>query len=275
MMNNAGQARLMMAQYGLTPGSLLARLRSPQAPRIVANSIPKAGTNLLMRALYLHPPLRRSWQRTIVDNAADRLSTTLTRLRPGQFVVAHLKHSDACDRLITDKAIKHILMVRDPRAIAVSNAHYIFAMDRRHRLHRYFCSLPDQQARIQASLFGIRGELLDDGRESLPLARHIDGYLPWQDVDECLVVRFEDLVGRRGGGSEETQQIVLAQIYRFLGIGMREEEIRAIGQRLFSADSRTFRKGLVDGWRDGLSDRLIGQLNEALRDALDLFGYSD
>ncbi len=267
------QTKLHLQQYGLTLNSLYARQRSGRLPRILANSIPKAGTNLLMRALYLNPPLRRAWLRTQVDNEVTRLGPVLAHLRPGQFLVGHIKFSQACTQLLQQAAVKHLLMVRDPRAIAVSNAHYISAIDRQHRLHAYFASLPDQEARIKASLFGIEGALLADGKASLSLLKHLEGYLSWQHSGVCLIVRFEDLIGCQGGGSEERQFQTLTDIAQFLGLDNQEASLKNIAGQLFSRESRTFRKGLVDGWQEGLSEELLALMTDVLHEPLLALGY--
>jgi hypothetical protein len=41
--------------FGLTPGRLALRLANGHLPAVLCTSLPKAGTNLVVRALCLHP----------------------------------------------------------------------------------------------------------------------------------------------------------------------------------------------------------------------------
>src|SRR5487761_2655026 len=61
-------------------------------PRVLSNSIPKAGTNLMERVLSFMPGLRMAPYRTLVE-WDERLTTPDTRLNAlgkGQFINAHL-----------------------------------------------------------------------------------------------------------------------------------------------------------------------------------------
>lgn len=89
--------------------------------------------------------------------------------------------------------------MRDPRDIAISNYVYITYIDSSHRLHKYFKTLNSDSERLMASIQGVEGKDLLDNISSLSLADHVNGYLPWIDKPDCLVVRFEDLVGVRRG----------------------------------------------------------------------------
>lgn len=244
-------ARLLWEQYGFGLETLGARLGVSDAPRVLANSIPKSGTNLLLRALYLLPMLRRKIQGTIQGDNITLTVNSLERMKPSDVAAAHIKYHPDVDACIRRHTIKHVLMVRDPRDVAVSNFQYISSKQSRHRLHEYFLDkLKSDDERLMASLVGVSSEALEGQAESLSLAEHLRGYVEWIDRTDVLVVRFEDLVGSRGGGSTESQHAVMIRLMEFLGVNLDSSRMEQLATELFSTTSRTFNKGQMGVWQE-------------------------
>ena len=63
------------------------------------------------------------------------------------------------------------------------------------------------------------------------------------------MVRFEDLVGPGGGGSEEAQRLAVERVAAHLGVEVGEGTTRAVEEDLFGV-GRTFRRGRIGGWRE-------------------------
>jgi hypothetical protein len=63
------------------------------------------------------------------------------------------------------------------------------------------------------------------------------------------MVRFEDLVGVEGRGSEGAQRLAVGRVAAHLGVEAGEETMRALQEGLFGV-GRTFRKGQIGGWRE-------------------------
>jgi hypothetical protein len=124
-------------------------------PRIYANSIPKAGTNLLKRLLNLLPCVVSAWTYHL-DNWILGSDKQLDLVRRGQVVTAHAPWSPELAQRLRDKSFRTFLMIRDLRDIAVSNAFYIAYQDKTHRLHPYYQALPSDSERLMASIAGIR-----------------------------------------------------------------------------------------------------------------------
>lgn len=80
-------------QYGFTKKFLLAKLYGIDAPRVVLNSIPKAGTNLLIRTLYLLYPMHRMLTKTVSTGDTYKVNSKINKIKKGQFMVAHIKYS--------------------------------------------------------------------------------------------------------------------------------------------------------------------------------------
>jgi hypothetical protein len=243
--------------------------------RIVANSIPKSGTNLLARLLTLlgfeqtsemgirsrlvagpFSPARkllraRSKEKVTIGVASpqriDRrwLERRLSRVADGCFVTAHCVYSPELASLLAGERMRVVCILRDPRDVAVSQMHHI-KQRKQHFAHEAFLKLPSDHERLLHSIRG--GEL--GGRRLQSLDERYRQFLGWQDDDNAMVVKFEDLVGPRGGGSAEAQQLAVAGVASHLGV--EEATMGVVEENLFGV-GRTFRKGQIGGWREVFS----------------------
>jgi hypothetical protein len=267
------RARLELTQYGYTPSGILERYKFRETPKILANSIPKSGTNVLLRTLYLIPGLRRKLHKTLVQNSKDT-SKVICSLRKGEICSSHIKYTKELSILIGNRGIKHIIIIRDPRDIVVSSAMYITYKDKRHRLNDYFINkLNTDEERITASILGISGEQIGDGVDSLSMLEHIKGYLAWMQDNGCLFVKFEDLIGSKGGGTDFLQEKVLDKMLDFLEMEIPEKTKKHIMRNIFNPGSRTFVKGQIGGWKNILTQHQIGLLKERLGTYILDLGY--
>src|SRR5688572_2400184 len=109
-----------LQRFGMTPGKLRHRAFDRSAPTVFCDSIPKAGTHLLERALCLHPRLYRKVRPTVGDGNVVRwhgLDGVLDGLRPGQVVVSHLSFQPGYPRVLDAHGVASVFLVRDPRDI--------------------------------------------------------------------------------------------------------------------------------------------------------------
>jgi len=232
--------RWTLERFGLSPGKLPRRAGGGAAPRVFCVSIPKSGTHLLERALCLHPALYRKLIPTVSGENLGRLGgleRLVGRMRPGQVVVSHLRHSDDAERTLSRAGVRGLFMVRHPRDILVSQIHYATSRAD-HRTHELFASLPDERARLRAAIVG------DPDRGLPSIAQRLAYFRGWLSSG-FLVVRFEDLVGAAGGGDAERQRELLRGIFQHVGVDAGDGVVDHVATRLFSSDSPTFRSGQV------------------------------
>ena len=240
-----------LIQYGFTADRIAFALSGRDAPRVLANSIPKAGTNLLIRALYLMYPLRRRMMRTVVPNDFVTGARRLASLRKGQIAAAHVAYSVERSVLLRQLDVHHVLIIRDPRDIAVSDYHYKTYQDLKHPQHPHYSQeLGSDDERLLASITGYPPDDRSQKRGLRALALRLQAFLDWDEDPACLLVRFEDLVGAEGGGDAGTQMHTLQRINDHLGLKQSEDELRRVAAEVFSSGSRTFRRGQIGGWRD-------------------------
>lgn len=232
---------------------LVSRLRADTAGhRILANSIPKAGTHLLTRCLSLLPGITDSGRRIRGHVVDDRLEAQLRKVGEGRFMPAHLTYSDERAQLLADLGFKMALITRDPRDIVVSHFHYVTYGSRRHRLHAYYNSLPDDHTRLMVSITGVLEPRHDTAVRLLDIDRRCRAFLTWADHGTC-VVRFEDLVGLHGGGSYEAQHREIERLAEHVGVELDESAIGRIASRVYDPKSSTFRKGSTGDWKNHMT----------------------
>ena len=184
---------------------------------------------------------------------------------PQSFFTAHVGFATALLDAILAHNIAPIMVYRDPRAVLVSFVHYV-AKRKEHVLHSEFKNL-SMEERFQAVLEGRRFKkaYLE------PLRTRCNALDGWLSSEQVLKIRFEDLVGVGGGGTEEAQRKTLLQLAEWLDI--ENPPIDKIREELFGPGRHTFRKGQIASWQDELPAPLHDRVDELLGDILDRWGY--
>ena len=257
--------------------------------RVIVNSVPKSGTHLVEKALRLlgvsgGSPLLLSSATTAglepigdeptvkvgvgmpVSVSATRLRARLAALRPGQVITSHLAWSQALQELLQDAGVRMLLVVRDPRDVAVSLAHHI-AKEKQHRLHKQFLAMSDED-RVLSAIRGVRcdGEVLLEA-----IGRRFESVAPWQQWPEAMLVRFEDIIGPPGGGDAQSQLQTLEAICTHLACPA--DRLQEVATRLFGG-SATFRQGTTGQWRDLFTPAHQAAFDEVAPGLLATFGYA-
>ena len=110
-----------------------------EAPKVFANAIPKSGTHLLERALCLHPQISRVFRKKLFSAniaAHGGWEKNIARIARGRMLLVHADYDSATHSALCTHDVRTILMVRDPRAIVLSQARYILG-NARHEFHRH------------------------------------------------------------------------------------------------------------------------------------------
>jgi len=248
--------------------------------KVLINSIPKSGTNLLLRVFsnleYMHDAgmgtitdidwRMRGYQRKIVEECIAEIE----RIQDREYQTAHLAYNRQLSDSLKRHNISHILIVRDPRDVVVSTAFYL-SREANDIFHDYFSCLKSDRDRIIAAIEGVHSELAE-GNTLPSIADFFKKYTPWLYDERCLVVRFEDLVGPNGGGDEARQIEAVKKITRHAGFMMTPKNISELAKTVFSDRSRTFRRGSIGCWKEWLDDELI-EMIKSRKETFRPFGY--
>jgi hypothetical protein len=265
--------------------------------RVVANSVPKSGTHLLARLLVLlglepvdfggvrphlvsgrFPLARRLLrgrgpEKVTVGVVSPRqisrrwLARRLAKVPDGGFVTAHCLYTPELAGLFREVGMRTVCILRDPRDVAVSQMYHI-KQRKQHFAHEAFLALPSDRERL---LVSIRGGRLG-GRELLSLDERYRRFSGWGRDEGAAVVKFEDLVGPKGGGSAEAQRRAVRRVAGHLGLSADERTARSVGENLFG-EGRTFRKGQIGGWREEFSPEHARAAGEVAGSLLVELGY--
>jgi hypothetical protein len=250
---------------------------------VIANGLPKAGTNLLIKALTTVAGLHRSrvaihGQSQLphragptlpvgVDSPRDvALSRVRDRLRwvaPGSVVSAHLPDSPNARALLDTLGYRMAVIVRDPRDVAVSFVRFVSGLPG-HALHERFAAA-DRRQQLLWAIEGIPGELDDLGTRVRRVAA-------WRSWPAAHVVRFEDLIGPSGGGDAQRQAQALMALAAHGGASVSHAQATAAGPVVFGG-TRTFRRGQLGGWHDHFEPVHARRMKEIAGDLLIALGY--
>ena len=244
-------------------------------PGFLINSLPKAGTHLLTKAVRLFPGIGSSRTRIIPGEpdlqveaqavlevpaayigvdwprpvAIQALQQALQSVGGGRFVDVHLPYSEEAASVLVELGMKSILILRDPRDVVVSHADYV-AGQPGHFLRERYVTLSDSE-RLTASILGI--EQTEPGAPRLlSILERCDSVLPWVSQSFNYTTYFEKLVGPQGGGSHAAQIQELRAIAKHLGIRCSDREVGLIASNVFGG-THTFRQGRIGGWRGRFS----------------------
>lgn len=270
---------LIRTRASLTPAGL--------EPRVLVNSVPKAGTHLVTSILDLLPDMCTSGVHLDTlsagrygkakPEAADldwhTVRTSLQRVKPGQYATSHLWSHPTLFTILKELGFQSIFIVRDPRDIIVSDAEYIRRLRRHPQYKRFRNEYPDREARLRALIDGFPTSRW--GPSQVPLVQRLQAFQPWLDPqDNVLCCRFEDLIGDAGGGSHAAQRARVTEIGQHVNRDLDEAELDRICLTAWSSQSPTFRKGAAGDWRVALSGSTLKYFNERVDErVMDAYGY--
>lgn len=264
--------------------------------RILVNALPKSGTHLLAKAVeqcgftehfnpnYLSDPnritplffnyrevknglalLNRVAKGTIcvgtltpVYTPIDVIRDWLDALAHGRYILGHIAYSPALAPLLAELDYRHVFIIRDPRAVLTSLLSFILdtrGMPKPHFLEADFNMLSPTE-RLTFLLEGGHAPIANVTVRGFADVYH--SMLAWRNDANCLLVKFEELVGAQGGGDDGLQAQTLRRIEAHLGRSMQDTTI-------YSTDSRTFRKGSIDSWQSAHERATRDLLNDYCR----------
>ena len=175
--------------------------------------------------------------------------------------------------VLKSEGFRVLFMIRDLRDIVVSDANYVTYKCNFHPLHAYYNSLESDTERLMASIRGVPEHCYPGGERPKAWKNHTKSMLPWLDEPSCLTVRFEDLIGRGGGGSDEKQIETVEAILKHIGVEISQEEIKQIAAKTFFTGSRTFRKGRIGDWHNHFTEEHKRAFKEVRGETLIKLGY--
>lgn len=189
------------------------------------------------------------WLQRYVSSVAER-----------QYLSGHAAYSGYLGSLLSDEVIKIILVLRNPIDVLLSMTKYIVEPQNTwYPFHSYLASLEF----MERAEFLVRGGLdSHSGRYYRGMKFQYAALEGWLDYKGLLVVRFEDLVGKKGGGSDSQQKKVIENVATFTG--MDPSLANQISSSLFG-HGPTFRGGQIGKGKVILGDQIVYLVEEELK----------
>jgi sulfotransferase 6B1 len=240
-------------------------------PKILVNSVPKSGTNLLMQLVLGIPHMRKKE----IPPGGVYISNfdCLQELQNGEMTYGHLLYRPEFPDQLERWSIKQLFISRDPRDVTVSMAHFIVDKFPQHPLYPYLTEhLNTHEERLLALIEGVR-----HWKYRYPSVYEECGDVyEWMDVPGVCCATFEDLVRDR-----ESRDRTITKIVDFLwedlrGIGLEKHEvIRRMKGNIDPRASWTFRKGSIGSWREEFREEHKAAFKERTGDFLIRLGYEE
>ncbi|MHA2358189.1 MAG: sulfotransferase domain-containing protein [Candidatus Heimdallarchaeaceae archaeon] len=263
--------------------------------KVFINSLPKSGTNLIAKALDLfgfhHAHnldsglfLRDKWQNRVrrllnrprkqgyiiginhpIEISRSSVDRILQKTQTGEYITAHVGFSEDVLLKALELDFKTIQMIRDPRAIAASYVPYV-AKTKSNPLFKEF-SQKSKEEQYRIVLEGFQGKNIS----KQTLYTSCLSVEPWINSEDTLVVKFEDIVGEKGGGNNEIQREVLEKIS--LHIDAPKDKIDQVIENIFGPGRHTFRKGKIDSWKEEIPKDIQKAMTTQLEPILKKWNY--
>jgi hypothetical protein len=165
---------------------------------------------------------------------------------------------------IAARGIPTVFIRRDPRDVLVSMLNFA----RKRRLPPHVAAMLEPLSDQDALLF-----LLEGGEHLVPFAHYFDAYYDWLSAPGVTQVRFEDLVGHRGGGDEERQREACAKLGALAGFTTGDKRVERASRAVFNVEAGTFFKGQIGAWRDAFTQRVDRAFDRHAGALMERWGY--
>lgn len=244
-------------------------------------TIPKSGSHLLIKTLYCMTNFTPQWHTTAPD--MEKL------FQESRFPYTHCCLAPPLFQYYNSSSIKQIIGIRDLRDVCVSIVYQIrkgvwpeFA--RNSNKMKEFKNLPfDEQLII------VIQQEYEESPTGIPIQLGIRKVAEQASLlvqnPNLLICRYEDLVGPRGGGSEDAQKELLRKIGSHIGLFLTPEQIDELslslygdnrnpfGQGDFTDYQSTFREGKIGSWKSAFKDIHKEVFKKRLGKSLIALGY--
>jgi hypothetical protein len=256
-----------------------ASLPAPQDgwPVLLGISFPKSGTHLLDQILLgfarvapfsrrLHSFYAEYEGESGRKRSPEQALAWVESLRPGDIASAHLFARPEVIQRVASSAFVPYFIFRDPRDVVVSHVFYVTDMEARHVHHDYYQSLPDFNARLNASILGRP----DASVEFPNIAERFAPYLGWLEQPTVMRIHFEDLIHDRRGMLD---RILDRFLVRAPLRASRAVVLDALETAINPKRSPTFRSGKTGEWRKYFTEEHKQIFKEVAGDLLLSLGY--
>jgi hypothetical protein len=196
------------------------------------------------RASYVYP-----WdpEPTGNGNEFEPFRADLESLGDNQFYHQHTVFEGELARIVDRTGVRSLFVYRDPRDALVSALNYA----RTQALPNHVAEMIEGYSPEDALLFLIEG---DD--RFVPFTDYFQSFHGWRDNPGTLCLRFEDMIGPKGGGSLKRQKTAFAALAAHLDWAGPQETLDRATDAAFNPRAGTFFRGQTGTWREYFTPRV-------------------
>lgn len=246
--------------------------------KILLNSFPKSGTHLLSQVISAYPSVL-SFNRFSTHASSfrfeekffDEIIRTFDVSVSNELVKGHLRHSNQLEESLIKNDFLTFFLYRDPRDIIASEAHYLRSMNPWHKLHRFFSKTKSIQEAIDMSFYGIDNSIVSGYPD---FGSRFDPFLGWLDADNCVCIRFEDLVGEKSQVMKTLKHIAIRLNSHFGNDFDSYKMAKILFEAIDPSSSHTYRPdGGVGKWKSVFTEEQEKNFAESFGYLLEKLGY--
>jgi hypothetical protein len=182
--------------------------------------------------------------------ALESFRTLVRNTGPGQYVFFHYLFHPLLLEAVREAGLPIVFLYRDPRDLVISMMNHILR-DRAQRKHSLLARLATEEARLLALIEGSPRQGADWG--AYPLEALYGRYDGWREQSDVLCLRFEDVIGPRGGGSLRRQYRAFERLVEHLGVEVASPQLHNQVDSLYSEAEPVFVKGQIGEWNERFS----------------------
>ncbi len=210
----------------------LAQSEQKKISDFFVTSIPKSGTHLIDKCLSLLTGKTHLW----VYDPERMIKGKLPEIPHDKYLMYHMRYNEKVSKLLRKHNMPVIFTVRDPRDQVVSMTFWKLTRPEAH---------PEKAAEFEANPSFFSNYLM---KRIKNVTRYYKSFLAWQKDPSCHTVKFENLVGDEGGGSDSAQIREIQKIAAHCRIPLTNQKLKYCRKNLFGGTT-TFRKGHIGGWK--------------------------
>ena len=271
--------RILKSYFRTIPSNLDQVTNRFKGRPVFINSLPKSGTHLVTKIMEALPQEKYAGWINWGDNdfyspqKKQQLISDFTSLPRGCYLVGHVIANQQIFDILKEKDYRSVIIIRDPRDRVISLMHHALNVPE-YRFHDFFKSLKSDKEKLRYSIKGVEAKFSNNENAPLdPIDKIYESYLDWFDQPFNLVVKYEDLVGAHGGGSDELQIETTGKIIQHIGCEITPGQVEEITKGLYSRESKTFRKGQIQAWKQIFDLELKDFFKKETGDLLITLGY--
>lgn len=238
---------------------IFTHVTSLPAEEICIITLPKGGTHLLTKTIKL-------------ISEDDLILGGSVKTKKNNTILLHHLWKGVLP-VFENKKAKKILLIRDIRDAIVSQKHWINKQENwggkgaimsDEEVSRFLSLSSDEQISYLIKQDSSREFMQHFSSSILKIVKNKQAY----------IIKYENLVGSKGGGNDIKQKETIKYLGSLLGYDITPEKVDSIASKLYGAEgSTTFRNGQIGSWKNEFSKENIVLFKKHFPDYLVTLGY--